>query len=475
MSQKENIRTILRKESMPIQIRRRIGKINRFVDDVIDNMYVCDYYDEDHFIDGVIFELGHLVNDEVFGLNDIEWMDIYEYIETYRTDDILEYFNERKEGCLDDLNESENKKYGLLRPIEENGLFQVMQDTGLSFQQIISKTGELSREVLERYIRDFINEEGYHQTNGDAVFYLSVVLSKDKIAETFYLSGDKVTVEVNEYGRYSVQIGGFVERLSNFTDEEIYMVVKGMIDWGNNSDLNESLTGITTTDTTQQLINKPVKLIGDVNTNTVIQNVIVNKDGSVNIAFKNGMKVNTSLPMLRTFNVGVNIPLEFKIKKKTIVKESTNEELEERIKKVLREGTNIKPALRNLINMLVDGLDGLDYAWAEYDCGMGVCCDPYAIGFVKQTSEYNDYTFKLVDGDKYDIYGDYPEEFIDELPEVCYHSPDLENPNFNTIILYEELYRGIEDYFGSVKKWGSSLLDLINEKYNSRATRIIFI
>jgi hypothetical protein len=341
MSQKENIRTILRKESMPIQIRRRIGKINRFVDDVIDNMYVCDYYDEDHFIDGVIFELGHLVNDEVFGLNDIEWMDIYEYIETYRTDDILEYFNERKEECLDDL--------------------------------------------------------------------------------------------------------------------------------------NESLTGITTTDTTQQLINKPVKLIGDVNTNTVIQNVIVNKDGSVNIAFKNGMKVNTSLPMLRRFNVGVNIPLEFKIKKKTIVKESTNEELEERIKKVLREGTNIKPALRNLINMLVDGLDGLDYEWAEYDCGMGVCCDPYAIGFVKQTSEYNDYTFKLVDGDKYDIYGDYPEEFIDELPEVCYHSPDLENPNFNTIILYEELYKGIEDYFGSVKKWGSSLLDLINEKYNSRATKIIFI
>jgi len=182
MSQKENIRTILRKESMPIQIRRRIGKINRFVDGVIDNMYVCDYYDEDHFIDGVIFELEHLVNDEVFGLNDIEWMDIYEYIGTYRTDDILEYFNERKEECLDDL--------------------------------------------------------------------------------------------------------------------------------------NESLTGITTTDTTQQLINKPVKLIGDVNTNTVIQNVIVNKDGSVNIAFKNGMKVNTSLPMLRRFNVGVNIPLEFKIKKK---------------------------------------------------------------------------------------------------------------------------------------------------------------
>ena len=337
---KESIRKILREETVPIQIRRRLGLINQLIDVAINNKYVCDYEDENHFIKGVFFESFDLFRDNEFGLNELDFMDVYRFLETYRTDDIKEYFNERKEGCIDDLNESkdkkllppkknylkiiesliepfkdevgvcditvlynkyvdmysiyfilgvnemdtmfshynpsgrekyarelrnkvkndikgyltipniyvgsytsyecgnnsdlnesENKKYGLLRPIEENGLFQVMQDTGLSFQQIISKTGELSREVLERYIRDFINEEGYHQTNGDAVFYLSVVLSKDKIAESFYLSGDKVTVEVNEYGKYSVQIGGFVESLSNFTDEEIYMVVKGMINW----------------------------------------------------------------------------------------------------------------------------------------------------------------------------------------------------------------------------------------------------
>jgi hypothetical protein len=28
-----------------------------------------------------------------------------------------------------------------------------------------------------------------------------------------------------------MQINGFIERLSNFTDKEIYMVVKGMINW----------------------------------------------------------------------------------------------------------------------------------------------------------------------------------------------------------------------------------------------------
>jgi len=42
----------------------------------------------------------------------------------------------------------ENKKFGLLRVIEEDGLFQVMQDTGLSMGQIIMKYDNLPREVF---------------------------------------------------------------------------------------------------------------------------------------------------------------------------------------------------------------------------------------------------------------------------------------------------------------------------------------
>lgn len=218
-------------------IRRRTSEFNeeniiRLIKKEMSETDPNDYSDEyDYASDIISWVIPHFYP---YNEYDPKYEDTYEEIDDFMKMEyggmIFDYFNEINPD-INDLNESENKKYGLLRPIEENGLFQVMQDTGLSFQQIISKTGELSREVLERYIRDFINEEGYHQTNGDAVFYLSVVLSKDKIAETFYLSGDKVTVEVNEYGKYSVQIGGFVESLSNFTDEEIYMVVKGMINW----------------------------------------------------------------------------------------------------------------------------------------------------------------------------------------------------------------------------------------------------
>ena len=44
------------------------------------------------------------------------------------------------------------------------------------------------------------------------------------------------------------------------------------------------------------------------------------------------------------------------------------------------------------------GFDDIYYDWADFNCGMGVCCDMYAIGFVLPGREYDDYLFKLVDG-----------------------------------------------------------------------------
>jgi hypothetical protein len=125
--------------------------------------------------------------------------------------------------------------------------------------------------------------------------------------------------------------------------------------------------------------------------------------------------------------------------------------------------------------MLFDGFDDIYYDWAEYNCGMGVCCDPYAIGFVLPQNDYNDYLFKLVDSDNYDDDGDYPEHLGDELPEVCYERPDLKNPNFNFIVCYEVFFEEIKDYLGDEDNWKMELLDLINKKFGCKATDIIFL
>ena len=125
----------------------------------------------------------------------------------------------------------ENKKSGLLNAIKEDGLYQVMQDTGLSIGQIILKYDNLPREVFERYIKDFIKHDGYLHPNGFYKLGYEVEISNNKYVDTFYLYGDSVTVEIKEldFDR-EINSGGF-EYLENLTDEEIFNIVDDITSW----------------------------------------------------------------------------------------------------------------------------------------------------------------------------------------------------------------------------------------------------
>ena len=126
----------------------------------------------------------------------------------------------------------ENKKTGLLRAIEEDGLFQVIQDTSLSLPQIYTKTGELPREVLEGYIKDFIKQEGYPGwINGSVQLIFTVEIQKNIQIDQFYMEGDKVTVDISGYNDYGKQTDGYIESLSNLSDDEIFTIVEDMITW----------------------------------------------------------------------------------------------------------------------------------------------------------------------------------------------------------------------------------------------------
>ena len=133
----------------------------------------------------------------------------------------------------------------------------------------------------------------------------------------------------------------------------------------------------------------------------------------------------------------------------------------------------LSEVLYKYLNTTIKGFDKCDYDWAEFGCGMGVCCDPYAVGFVLPDREYDDYLFKLVDGEFYDDDGDYPSNVSEELPEVCESSPNIEYGEFDTIIINEELYETIRKVFGNINIWRNSLLHLLNNIYGFNARTLM--
>ena len=139
---------------------------------------------------------------------------------------------------------------------------------------------------------------------------------------------------------------------------------------------------------------------------------------------------------------------------------------------VIISESKLTKVLHKYLNMSFEGFDNCYHDWAEFNCGMGVCCDPYAIGFNLPDSEYNEYLFKLVDGNNYDDDGDYPSELSDDLPEVCENRPDVSNRKFDTIVIDEDIYERLNDLFNDIDVWKEPLLSIINKTFNTNAHRV---
>ena len=78
------------------------------MNELLTDMYVDDYENEEHFFNGVMEELYFLVKNEDFGVHDIEWLDIYDYLDEHKRNDINDYYNDVWSYNVDEeINESE--------------------------------------------------------------------------------------------------------------------------------------------------------------------------------------------------------------------------------------------------------------------------------------------------------------------------------------------------------------------------------
>ena len=98
MGLQENIRRILREESeIPINVRRRFDILKKLVDVILSNSYPCDFVNEDHYFEGVLYDLEtFLITFEMEGMTKEE---ILSFIRDYFYDNIKRYYIDSQEDC----------------------------------------------------------------------------------------------------------------------------------------------------------------------------------------------------------------------------------------------------------------------------------------------------------------------------------------------------------------------------------------
>ena len=230
----ELIRKILNEE-VPPQVRRRIPNFEETFKHYRNAFSKYTHRNFNIYWNAVIERVSETLYHAWFvnTVPDNDWEESEKYIQDYLT---KKYKDETKQMWQKKrykrLNESEEKNQSLLSLIKEHGLFEFIKMTGLSLPEIYTKTGELPREVFERYIKDFINEEGYHQTDGSVQLRYETEIQTHVYIDHFYMEGDRITVEIKRLDNFGKHIEGYIESLSNLTDDEISNLAQDMILWG---------------------------------------------------------------------------------------------------------------------------------------------------------------------------------------------------------------------------------------------------
>jgi hypothetical protein len=142
------------------------------------------------------------------------------------------------------MNESENKKQSLTELIDEYGLYDFINMSGLDIRQISSALKNMNnpKEVLKQYIRDFvlINGNKWGDNSGILSGY-EIQLSNNKYVDDIMVQdSDQIAVEImefdiDEYG-HTEQNDQYITTINNLTNEELLSIISWMMETIKNGD-----------------------------------------------------------------------------------------------------------------------------------------------------------------------------------------------------------------------------------------------
>ena len=83
------------------EIRRRVRNLDRLVNAILPNLYTCDYSDGETFIQGVVDEIRWLSFEDDYGLQDLKFEELSDFVFNYMGDELIEYYEDRCSGMME--------------------------------------------------------------------------------------------------------------------------------------------------------------------------------------------------------------------------------------------------------------------------------------------------------------------------------------------------------------------------------------
>lgn len=141
--------------------------------------------------------------------------------------DTRDWYTKRKNKKL---NESENKKKSLFKNISDVGLYDFIKMTSIELMELQTQIGQIPREMLEQFIKDYISNEGHQYSSvkpDEKIVSIDVIVGGNAIIDFMYYDGKLLSFEVTEYakGFSKEETDQYIEGAKNYEYETIFKIV----------------------------------------------------------------------------------------------------------------------------------------------------------------------------------------------------------------------------------------------------------
>jgi hypothetical protein len=145
--------------------------------------------------------------------------------------DTRDWYTKRKNKKL---NESDNKKKSLIKNIRDVGLYDFIRMTGISLEEVQSQVGQIPREMLEQFIKDYVSNKGLEYSSAkpdEKLVTIDIIVGGNAIIDFIYYDGKFLSFEVTEYanGFSKEETDQYIEGSKNYGYNTIFKIVEKII------------------------------------------------------------------------------------------------------------------------------------------------------------------------------------------------------------------------------------------------------